>query len=148
MDVGQSTLEQARSLASEIARLARSHDNKALLRVAAEPETEELLAALPDRESRQSKVHLKSAAIWRTKLNRKALGKLDAAKKALDELDLVLAKGILRKIDAEILDDTSLNRYDELLLAVEARAMEIDEIEAAIPNNPPDEEPRRRFWNR
>lgn len=148
MDTSERNIEQARSLAGEIARLARNDDHKGLLKVAAESETDELLAVLPDRESRQSRVHLKSASIWRTKANRKAKGKLDAAAKALGELDLVLAKGILRKIDAEILDDEALGRYDELLLAVEARAMELDEIEARVPESSPDERHKRRFWNR
>lgn len=149
METGQGTLEQARALSSEISRLARAHDNKALLKVAAQPETNELLAVLPERESRQAVVHLRSAGIWKAKLNRKANGKLEAASKALDELDLVLARGILRKIDAEILDETALATYDELLLAVEARAMELDEIESALPEIPAErEERRKRFWNR
>jgi hypothetical protein len=148
MEFGQDTLQEARALAGEIARLARAHDNKSLLQLSAEPATEQLLGVLPDRESQPARVHLNSAAIWRAKLNRKALGKLEAANKALAELDLVLAKGILRKIDAEILDEAALAEYDQLLLSVEARAMELDEIESVLPQLPEEEQRRKRFWNR
>lgn len=148
METGQGTIEQARELVGEITRLARAHENKTLLAIDAKPETEQLLAALPQRESRQAQVHLKSARIWQAKLNRRAQGKLDAAAKALNELDLVLARGILRKIDAQILDQPTLARYDEMLLALEARAMELDEIEAALPDPAAEKDQRRRFWKR
>ncbi len=136
-------------LADEVLRLARAHDNKALLSIRANPATEALLAEMSDRQSAQIRVHLNAAELWRQKQNRKAEEKLDAAAKSLDELDTVLAKGILNKIDSEILDPDTLERYDELLLGVTARAMEIEEIEQSLPPTPPgDDRKRRRFWRR
>lgn len=145
---GQDPLRQARALFSEISQRARAHDNKAILEFDTDPETKSLLSLLPEREARQAEVHLKSARIWRAKQNQKAQGKLDAACKALDELDVVLARGILRKIDTAVLDESELGRYDEVLLAVAARGMELDEIESRLPENPPGKEEHRsrRFW--
>jgi hypothetical protein len=145
----EDSLQQARTLVSEILRLARAHDNKALLAIDDEPETGLLLGLLPARDSRQAEVHLDGARTWRTRRNMKALEKFDAAGKALDELDLTLARGILRKIDASLLGEPELARYDELLLALEARTMELDEIQAGLPEIPEKKEPRRRgFFGR
>lgn len=137
-------------LVTEILRLAHALDHKALLAIADDLETESLLGLLPSRESRQAEVHLEDARIWRAKQNRKAREKVDAADEALSKLDLVLARGILRKVDASVLGDLELARYDELLLAIEARAMELEEIKSRLPTEPPQSGERRRrgFWNR
>ena len=134
----------------EIVQHARAHDNKSLLTIALDPETVELLAVLPQRELRQAEVHLEAARIWQVTQNEKAKRKLDAANKAIDSLDIPLARGVLRKIDPDVLDETELDRYDELLLSVEARAVELEEIESRLPPTPPAEAPprRRRFWRR
>lgn len=139
------SLEQARILVNEIIRLARAHDNKALVAIDDDAETRSLLGMLPARESRQAVTHLDGARIWQARRNRKALDKIDAAGKALDELDLTLAKGILGKIDPSILGESELARYDELLLAIEARAMELDEIQARLPEGPVETKQRRRW---
>lgn len=141
-------LERAKALVAEIAVLARADKHMALLSISADSETEELLGVLPERESRQAKVHLHGARMWRARQNEKARAKLQAANQALNELDLILARGILRKIDHAILEPPELARYDELLLAVEARAVEIEDIERRLPPSPPsDKQSRRnRFW--
>lgn len=137
----------ALALADEVLRLARAHDNKALLELRASPTTAVLLSQLSDRQAAQMRVHLKAAEVWRLKQNRKANDKLDAAAKALDGLDTVLAKGILKKIDPDLLDPETLQRYDELLLGVTARKMEMEEIERSVPQTPPADD-RKRFWKR
>jgi len=141
---------QARDLAGEIVQHARAHDNKSLLTIALDPETEEILSVLPQRELRQAEVHLEAARIWQVTQNEKAKRKLDAANEAIGRLDIPLARGVLRKIDAAVLDQPELDRYDELLLAVEARAVELEEIEGQLPPTPPaDKQSRqRRFWRR
>lgn len=144
----QDALERAKRLVKEILQLARAHDHKALLRIDADPETVSLLSLLPERESAQAMTHLEGARIWRAKRNRKAQQKLDSAATALSELDLVLARGILRKIDSEVLGAEELARYDELLLAIEARAMELEEIQSRLPEEQtpePGKGPRRRW---
>ncbi len=137
-------------LVDEILRLARAHENKELVAIDADPATEALLSQLSDRQAGQARVHLKASRAWKTKQNRRARDKMDAAAKALDRLDIVLARGIVRKLDPDVLEPAELERYDELLLAITARAMEIDEIESSLPDEPPDDGDRRsrRFWRR
>jgi len=134
----------------EIVQHARAHDNKSLLTIAVDPETEEILAVLPQRELGQAEVHLEASRIWQVGQNEKAKRKLDAASKAIDRLDIPLARGVLRKIDADLLDKPELGRYDELLLAVEARAVELEEIEGRLPQTPAADTRSRqkRFWRR
>lgn len=146
--------KQAKSLVKQILRLARTHDHKALLKIADDAEAVSLLALLPDRESAQALAHLEGARIWRAKGNRKAEEKIAAATDALGELDLVLARGITRKIDPELLGETELARYDDLVLAIEARAMELEEIQSRLPQDqassprPKKERRRRGFFGR
>lgn len=145
---GKDNLTEARALVDEIVRHARADDYPALLDIDGDPRTRVLLDALPERQTRSAEVYLKGARGWRSRQNEKARSKLQAASKALDELDVVLARGILRKIDSEVLEQPELARYDELLLAVEARALEMEDIESGLPTLPPDDKPRqrKRWW--
>jgi hypothetical protein len=147
---GKDPQTEARALVDEIVRHARADDYPALLDIDADPRTRGLLDALPDRQTRAAEVYLRGARSWRSRQNEKARKKLQAASKALDELDVVLARGILRKIDSEALEEPELTRYDELLLAVEARALELEDIESGLPNLPDHDKPhrRRKFWRR
>lgn len=134
----------------QIVRHARANDYGALLSIDADPQTRLLLGILSEGESRSAEIHLRGARVWRSRQNDKARSKLEAAGKALEELDLVLARGILRKIDSDVLDQSELARYDELLLAVEARAVELEDIQSGLPPLPADDKRgrRRRFWKR
>lgn len=146
---GQGQPARGKALVGEIVRLARANDYRALLDIDADPETRVLLDGLPERQSRSAERHLDGARIWRSRQNDKARDKMEAATKALNELDLVLARGILRKVDSTVLDGPDMARYDELLLAVEARAMELKTIESELPTPPTDaRRRRRRFWRR
>lgn len=147
MLTGRDRVQRAKDRAGEIARLARAHDNKGLLQLDSDPETEQLLGVLTPRLAGPAEAHLRAARAWRARMDRKAQDKLDAASKALDELDLVLARGIIRKLDVEVLDDSTIARYDQLVLAIEARTMELDEIQSRLPDEPPPEQ-GRRFWRR
>ncbi len=125
-------------------REARAHDHRALLEIDADPDTTALLDVLPDRENRQARSQLQGARVWRGQQNEKATGKLDAAGTALDGLDITLARGILRKIDSSVLNDSELVRYDELLLAVEARAVELEDIQTQLPSSATAKKEKRR----
>ena len=87
---------------------------------------------------------LRAAHTWRRKKNQKAIVKLDAAQTALDGLDVVLAKGLLRKIDSSILGEAEAGRFDELLLAAEARALELEDIKKDLPDVPPVKNKKKR----
>ena len=139
---------KAQLLVDQILSDARANDNRALLAANADPETETLLDLLPEGKTVQARQHLRGVRIWVAQQNENAKTKLGAARRALDEFDLVVARGILRKIDSSVLDKETLVRYDELLLAVEARAVELEDIQSRLPSPPPDQgaKPRRRFW--
>jgi hypothetical protein len=136
------TEQRARRLVDQIMRDARAHDHRALLAIDTDPDTAMLLDLLPDTATRDANLHLQGARIWRDRQNEKAQDKLDAVKTALDGLDISLAKGLLRKIDSSFLGDSELARFDELLLAAEARAAELEDIQSRIPL--PDKKQKRR----
>ena len=137
-------VEKAKQLLEEIGRHAREHEYKELFRLAADPGAHQLLRLLPERELRQAEVHLDAARFWRAQQNEKLAGKLDEAARALKGLDLQLARGILRKVDWEILDDEKLDRFNQLFLAVEARAVELEQLSEVAESSPPQRS--RRFW--
>ena len=138
------TEQQARQLVGQILRDARAHNHKALLAIDADPDTERLLGLLPESATHDANLHIRAAHTWRRKKNQKAIVKLDAAQTALDGLDVVLAKGLLRKIDSSILDEAEIARFDELLLAAEARAIELEDIKKDLPPAPPDKKQKKR----
>ena len=125
--------QQARELVELIARHARAHNHRALLEIDADPATEELLELLPTRTTEDAKRHLQGARTWRRRQSEKMSEKLDAVQTALEGLDLRLARGILRKIDSSVLDDSQHERYNELVLGVEARAVELESIQSQVP---------------
>lgn len=126
---------------------ARAHDHRALLVIDSDPDTAMLLDLLPETATRDANLHLQGARIWRDRQNEKAQDKLDAVKTALDGLDISLAKGLLRKIDSSFLGDSELARFDELLLAAEARAAEFEDIQSRVPLQDKKQK-RRRFRRR
>lgn len=138
------TEQRARQLVDRVLQAARAHDHKALLAIDADPDTARLLDLLPESATHDANLHIRAAHTWRRKKNQKAIVKLDAAQTALDGLDVVLGKGLLRKIDSSILDETEVARLDELLLAAEARAIELEDIKKDLPPAPPEKKQRKR----
>ena len=138
------TEQLARQLVDRVLQAARAHDHKALLAIDADPDTARLLDLLAESATHDANLHIRAAHTWRRKKNQKAIVKLDAAQTALDGLDVVLGKGLLRKIDSSILDETEAARLDELLLAAEARAIELEDIKKDLPPAPPEKKQRKR----
>ncbi len=139
------TEQRARQVVDQIMRDARANDHKALLAIDADPETAALLDLLPETAADDAKSHLHWARAWRARQSKKAQGKLDAIQTALDGLDISLAKGLLRKIDSSVLGDEELARFDELLLATEARALELEDIQSRVPRSSGNKKQKRRF---
>ena len=140
----EGTKQRAQLLVDRIMRDARAHDHRALLEIDADPDTAMLLDLLPETATHGANLHLRGARIWRDRQNEKAKDKLDAAKTALDGLDISLAKGLLRRIDSSFLGDLELARFDELLLATEARAAELEDIQRRVPSSSPDKKQKKR----
>lgn len=140
--------ETAQALAGQIASYARANQHRKLLVIADDPETPHVLDLMTEGDRRQSIVHLDAARRWRQRANEKARSKLDAVEKAISEFDVVLARGILRKVDWKLLDEPTLDRYNTLSLDVAALAVDVEDLESRIPAPEPDEKKGRRFWNR
>ena len=140
----QLTEQRARLLVDQITLDARADDYRALLVIDADSDTATLLGLLPEEATRTANVHLRGARIWRDQQNEKARHRLDAAKKALDGLDISMAKGLLARVDSSILGEAEQAWFDELLLATEARATELEAIQIGVPSSPPDKKPKRR----
>jgi hypothetical protein len=136
--------QRARQLVDQIMADARAYDHRALLAIDADPDTATLLDLLPEKATQGANLHLRRARSWRDQQNDKARGKLDAVKTALDGLDISLARGLLRRIDSGFLDDVELARFDELLLATEARAVELEDIQSQVPSSSPEKKQKRR----
>ena len=122
----QNSPERARALVDQILREASDRDHIALLARDADPETVALLDLLPKPAPQRARQHLRSAQVWRGQQAQKMTARLDAAKTAFDGLDISLARAILRKVDSSLLSESDSVRYDELLLTVEARAVELE----------------------
>ena len=135
---------QARRLVDQIVRYALALDHRALLALDADPNTATSLGLLPPTTTRAARLHLDGARIWHDQQTQKALDRLETAQTALDGLDISLAKGLLRRIDSSFLGEADLGRLDELLLATEARATELEDIEGRIPPSSLVAKPKRR----
>jgi hypothetical protein len=138
----------AQAIHEQIVNLAREHDYRRLLELAADPAIDGMLDELPADTRRRSRLHLQRAVRWseqQYEANRRRMGE---ARRALDGLDLELARGVLARIDEEFLDEADVERRDALLLEVSARQVEfedLDQLAAEVGRvRPPSR--KRRWW--
>lgn len=145
------TLEHARLMADRILALAHERRYAELFALADDHRTEVLLSRLPETPRFRARLQLSEAHRWAESKRRTASRRLEEAARALDRLDLELARGLLARIDGRFLDENLAGRRDELLLAVSARAMEAEEL-SGLADRVVDEEDlprrRRRWWRR
>lgn len=143
--------QRARELVDQILREARSHDHKALLVIDEDADTQMLLAMLPDSATRTAQVHLRGARIWREQQRKKLKDRFVEVQRALDGFDPGLAKGLLQRIDTDLLTDQDRQTYDNLLLNTEARLMEMErfnETTSAVTAEHAEENRKKRWWQR
>ena len=143
--------QRARELVDQILRDARAHDHKALLAIDADADTQMLLALLPDSATRTAQVHLRGARIWRDQQRKKLKDRFVEVQRALDGFDPGLAKGLLQRIDSDLLADKDRQTYDNLLLNTEARLMELErfnETTSAITAEHDEANRKKRWWRR
>lgn len=142
---------RARELVDEILREARAHDHKALLRIDADADTQMLLDMLPDKATNTAQVHLRGARIWREQQRKKVKDRFVEVQRALDGFDPGLAKGLLQRVDTDLLGDQERRTYDNLLLNTEARLMEMErfnETTSAITAEHDEAHRKKRWWRR
>lgn len=142
---------RARQLVEQILRAARAHDNKELLLVDADADTQMLLGLLAESATSTARIHLKGARIWRDQQRKKLQHRFVEVQRALDGFDADLAKGLLQRIDTDLLEDRDRQTYDNLLLNTEARLMEIERLQkttSAITTEHAEQNRRRKWWKR
>ncbi|HZD23841.1 MAG TPA: hypothetical protein VE569_10635 [Acidimicrobiia bacterium] len=139
-------VERARQLGERIVRLGHERCQVELVELAGDPSTRRLLGLLPDSERSRAEIHLKSAERWEQSKRETNTRRLDEARRALDGLDLELARGLTRKIDGRYLSDEQLREHDQLLLDISARAMEMESLSETGRELIEETEPKRQPW--
>ena len=143
--------KRARDLVDQILRDAREHDHKALLAADADADTQMLLGLLPEAATRTAQIHLRGARIWREQQRQKIKDRFVEVQRALDGFDPGLAKGLLQRIDPDLLDAKGLQTYNNLLLNAEARLVDVErfnEATSAITAEHQEQNRKRRWWRR
>ena len=143
------TMEAAYQLASRISALARQHDHLALLDVDEAEMTASLLALLPDSTQERAQIHLRGARHWGRRQVESNRRRLEEARGALDGLDIVLARSIVRRVEERFLTELEIAERDQLLLDISARSIEAEELaESADQIVAEEKQAQRRWWQR
>lgn len=141
-------LERAHQLTSRIRALAVRDDYRGLLAVAGQPETDRLLDLVSNDLASAARVHLDAADRWRQRRVQANRRRLAEAHEALDAFDVTLGRALLGRIEEDWLEPDDAADRDQLLLRVEARAMETEELASLASDAIEEHKPRRRWWQR
>jgi hypothetical protein len=144
------SLEHARLLADRIMTLGHERRYPELYALANDARTEDLLSRLGETPRFRARLQLTESLRWAESKRRTAARRLEDASKALDALDLDLARGLLARVDGRFLDEDLVGLRDELLLSLSARTMEAEELSEVAGRIDEDADPprRRRWWRR
>jgi hypothetical protein len=121
--------ERARSLAQLVVDLGDQRDMPALIDLVHDFETRPLLGLLSDSMRRRPELFLREAARWEDQRRETNTRRLAEARKALDGLDLELARGLMNRIDGRFLTGPQVEERDQLLLDISARSMELESLD-------------------
>jgi hypothetical protein len=121
-------LERARALSRRVVDLGEAGDLATLALLAGDPETGRLLGTLdaPTREHAEAFLH--DAERWERRRHEVNERRLREARKALDGLDLELARGLAHKLDGRFMTPDQEEMRDELLIDIESRSMELESL--------------------
>lgn len=149
---GSAPDERARELYERIMTLAGEDRFAELAEIAADPATRPLLDALDEASEIRAQSHLNSAERWRARQQEIYARRLAEARRALDGLDMELARGLMNRIDGRFLTAEQTEEWDELLLEIEARARELEPLEETghrlAPAKPGTTSGRSPWWRR
>ncbi len=141
-------LERAQQLTSRIRTLAVRDDYRALLEIDAQPETARLLDLLSNDLAAAARVHLDAAQRWSRRREEANRRRLEEARVALDRYDLALTRALLGRIEEGWLTPEDAAVRDGMLLELEARSMETEELTSLAAAALDEHRPRRRWWQR
>lgn len=141
-------LQRAQQLASRIRALAIRDEYRNLLEIDAQPETARLLDALGTDLAAAARVHLDAARRWRARMEETNRRRLTEARDALNGFDLTLTRALLSRIEEDWLTSDDAAVRDEVLLQMEARTMETEDLTALAAEAFEGHKPRGRRWRR
>ena len=141
-------LEQARQLASRIRALAMRDEHRSLLEIDAEPNTSVLLESLGTDLAAAARLHLEAARRWRVRMEETNSRRLEEARAALDAFDLALTRALLSRIEEDWLTPDHAAVRDEILLQLEARTMETEDLSALADEAFQEFKPLKKRWQR
>lgn len=119
---------RAKDLVGRMVELGESRHLEDIAELASQPGIGALLALVPETSRRRAELYVREAERWaarQTEINMRRLGE---ARRALDGLDLELARGLMRRIDGRFLAPDQRDERDRLLLDIAARAMEVESV--------------------
>ena len=141
-------LHQARQLASRIRALAMRDEHRSLLEIDADPDTSVLLESLGTDLAAAARLHLDAALRWKGRMEETNHRRLEEARVALDGFDLVLTRSLLSRIEEDWLTPDDAAVRDDILLQMEARTMETEDLTALADEAFKEFKPQKRRWKR
>lgn len=143
--------ERARDLAERLLELGDHREFEEIIDLAHEPSTRSLLDLLPETTRKRPDLYLREARRWKERRSETATRRLDEARKALEGLDLELARGLMNRIDGRFLTTEQTEERDQLLLDISARTMEMESLnetgdELAGDRRPRQKDDQRQPW--
>lgn len=144
----QPDLHAAQELASRIRALAIRDEYRNLLEIDAQPDTIRLLNALGTDLAAAARLHLDAARRWKVRMEEANRRRLTEARDALNGFDLTLTRALLSRIEEDWLTSDDAAARDEILLQMEARTMETEDLTALAAEAFEQHKPRRRRWRR
>lgn len=146
--------ERARAMAEHIIELGDEREFEEIVGLAHDPDTRPLLDLLPDTFRKRPNLYLREAIRWEQRRKETSTRRLIEARKALDGLDLELARGLMNRIDSRFLTDEQEEERDQLVLDISARTMEMESLDESGDELIERREPRqqqssgRPWWRR
>lgn len=146
--------ERARTVAERIIELGDEREFEQIVDLAHDPDTRPLIDLLPDTYRKRPDLYLREAIRWEQKRKETSTRRLAEARKALDGLDLELARGLMNRVDSRFLTDEQKEERDQLLLDISARTMELESLDESGDELIEKREPRRHrssgrpWWRR
>lgn len=146
--------ERARTIAGHIIELGDEREFDEIVDLAHDPHTRPLLDLLPETYRKRPDLYLREAIRWEQKRQETSTRRLTEARKALDGLDLELARGLVNRVDSRFLTEEQEEERDQLLLDISARAMELESLDESGDELIERREPRqqgssgRPWWRR
>lgn len=146
--------ENADALCRRLVSLGEARKLDEITDIARDPLTRAQIRLADDDIQEQVERYLREAERWETRRRNTNSRRLAEARKALDGLDLELARGLMNKIDGRFLSEEENEERDQLLLDISARVMEMESLsdtgEQLMENDRPRDKhgSNRPWWRR